>query len=102
MNLIVRNDKPYAFETLGKGSFCKKSWSLNGSSQRFCRATWCLQQISPLLTVKKGFKIFFAPPPPQLARSALKVCSKKQKTAFIPILGHFGMQNSEKIYTLFL
>ena len=53
MNLIIRNDKPYAFETWIKGSFMQKSWSLDGPSEIFCRATWRLQQISPLLTVKK-------------------------------------------------
>ena len=33
---------------------------------------------------KKGFKIFFAP---KLARSAVEVCSEKQKTAFLSKFG---------------
>ena len=49
----------------------------------------------PLLTVKKGFKIVFAP---ELARSVLEVCSKTQKTAFFSILGYFGIQNSEQMH----
>ena len=41
---------------------------------------------------KKGLQIFFAP---YLARSALKVCSKKQKTAFISNFG--SLWNAKKV-----
>ena len=96
INLIVRNDKPYAFETWGKGSFCK-----------IMVITWVFAEIlsrdvvssADFTTVdcKKGLQNLFCPP--SLLDQHLKFVLKSTKLHSFPILGHFGMQNSEKMHT---
>ena len=95
MNLFVRNDKPYALKPGEKAHFAKIMvirWVMVESISRDMMAS---ADFTTVDCKRKASKCFL---PPSLLDEHEKFVLKSRKLHSFPILGHFGIQNSEKMH----